>query len=84
MVTEYTYEIYDEAKKRWLTGQFSANEIRRKLGIRGNVCERAKSNALVLNQYRIVIARQKTSQKDLFAEEWDEARMKLLRAGGKA
>lgn len=80
---EFAYEIYDEAKKRWLQGQFSAGEIRKKLGISGNICERAKANTLVLNRYRIVIAKQKIPKKDLFAAEWDEARMKLLRAGGK-
>lgn len=83
MISEYVYEIYDTAKKRWLPGQFSAAEIRRKYGIKGSISKRAQADTLVLSRYRIVISEQKMTRKDIFAEEWDEARMKLLRAGGK-
>lgn len=79
----YMYEIYDTVKKEWLPGVFQSIEVRKMLGIRGSIAERAKDRVLIRQRYKVSIAGEWTPAKDTFPEEWDAARMKLLRTGDK-
>lgn len=79
----YKYEIYDTVKKEYLPGPFQSKEVRRLIGIVGNIPEQVKSGILFKKRYRVTIIGEWTSIEEDWAEEWDKARMRLLRAGGK-
>lgn len=79
MSLTYIYGIYDVRNKEWMPGTYKANEVRNKLGITGSISDMAKMGTLIQKRYRVVIVEEIQSPKDTFAEEWDAARMKLLR-----
>lgn len=75
----YIYEIFDTAKNEWLPGTFQSIEIRKMLGIHGSIAERAKEGVLIKRRYKVSIVGEWPQEQKSFAEEWDAARMRLLR-----
>ena len=75
----YMYEIYDETKKEKLPGIFQSKEVREMLEIKGSISEQVKAGTLFKNRYRVKIVGEWPQEADTFAEEWDKARMRLLR-----
>ena len=77
------YEVFDEEKQEKLKGQFRNEEIKKMFGFRGNVFDYADHGYLIQGRYRIVFVGDRELWKRQFSEEWDQARVKVLAAGGK-
>ena len=75
----YKYEIYDTVKKEYLPGPFQSKEVRRMIGITGNIAEQVKEGVLFKKRYRVTISGEWTSMEDDWAAEWDKARLRLLK-----
>ena len=75
----YLYKIFDTITGKYIDGEYQSKEIRKLLGIHGEISTRAREGTLVNNRYKIELIGDKTNEKDTFAEEWDKARMKILR-----
>ena len=78
----YQYKIYDTVKKEWFSDLYQSAEVRKLLGIKGSIADRVKAAALVKGRFRIEIVGEWPEPGKTFKEEWDEARFRLLRAGG--
>lgn len=74
----YLYKVFDTITGKYIDGEYQSKEIRKLLGIHGEISTRAREGTLVNNRYKIELIGDKASEKDSFAEEWDKARMKLL------
>lgn len=83
MANWYLYRIYDTKSEERLPGFYYKEEICKKLGVQGSVSEWAKNHTLLKKRYKVEIAGERATTSENFAKEWDKARMKLLRAGGK-
>ena len=75
----FMYEIYDTVEKKYLPGPFQSKEVRRIVGMTGNIPEQVRAGTIFKGRYRVAIVGEWTSTEDDWAKEWDKARMKLLR-----
>lgn len=75
----YKYAVYDTVKKEYMPGPLQSKEVRTMIGITGNIPEQVKAGTLFKNRYQVSIVGEWSSTEDNWAEEWDKARMKLLR-----
>lgn len=66
-------------KMDYLPGQFQAKEVMKLLHIKNSVSERAKNGSVIQSRYRIVVSGERTGRSVSWAEEWDKARLKILR-----
>lgn len=79
MANANLYEIYDLKKMDYLPGRFQAKEVMELLRIKNSVSKRAKNGSVIRGRYRIVVSGERTGGSVSLAEEWDEARLKILR-----
>ena len=76
----FEYCIYDCEKGEWLPGSYRRKALNELLGVTYNPSNYAESGLLLKKRYKICFV-EDSGQMAGWAEEWDEARMKLL--GGK-
>lgn len=79
MANANLYEIYDLKAMDYIPGKYRAKEVMEILHINGSISEQAKLGTVIQGRYRIVIAGERIGQSASWAEEWDKARLKILR-----
>lgn len=79
MANANLYEIYDLKTMNYIPGKYRAKEVMEMLHINSSISEQAKIGTVIQGRYRIVIAGERIGQSASWAEEWDKARLKILR-----
>ena len=77
----FDYKVFDCEKNEYLPGIYQTKGLNRLFGCSFAPSEYARTGILFKRRYRIEFAGSEDILEKTWAEEWDEARMKLL--GGK-